>query len=142
MKLIRYARPETDFFGKRFSDIMDELFSDVTTNYGGSFTPSIDVSETEKLIEIDVFLPGLRKEDISISLENGLLNVSGERKQAKEEKGRRFHKIENAYGRFERTLQLPEHLDHDSVKATFKDGILSITVDKVAERLRKEIKIS
>jgi HSP20 family protein len=142
MKLIRYARPETDVFGKRFSDIMDEFFSEVAGTYHGTFTPSIDVSETEKQIEIDVFLPGLRKEDIAVSLENGLLTVTGERKQSKEEKGRKFHKIENAYGRFERTLQLPEHLDQDSVKATFKDGILSITVDKVAERLRKEIKIS
>lgn len=141
MKLIRYARPETDLFGARFSDLMDEFFSDVVQNSRDSFVPSMDVSETETQFEVDVYLPGLRKEDIQIEMENGLLTVSGERKMEREEAGRKFHKVENLYGTFRRSLQLPDHIDHDSVHAAFKDGILRISVNKSEEKVRKQITI-
>lgn len=141
MKLIRYARPETDLFGARFSDLIDEFFSDAVRHRTDSFVPSMDVSETETQFEIDVYLPGLRKDDLSIELENGLLTVSGERKMEREEAGRKFHKVENAYGTFRRSLQLPDHIDHDSVKAEFKDGILRIAVNKSEEKVRKQIVI-
>ena len=141
MKLIRYARPETDLFGARFSDLMDEFFSDVVQNRRDSFVPSMDVSETETQFEVDVYLPGLRKEDIQIEMENGLLTVSGERKMEREEAGRKFHKVENLYGIFRRSLQLPDHIDHDSVHAEFQDGILRISVNKSEEKVRKQITI-
>lgn len=141
MKVIRYARPEIDLFGPRFSDLMDEFFSDVVQNRRDLFVPSIDVSETETQFEVDVYLPGLRKDDIQIEMENGLLTVSGERKMEREEAGRKFHKVENLYGTFRRSLQLPDHIDHDSVHAEFKDGILRISVNKSEEKVRKQITI-
>ncbi len=141
MKLIHYTRPETDLFGARFSDLMDEFFSDVVQKRRDSFVPSMDVSETETQFEVDVYLPGLRKEDIQIEMENGLLTVSGERKMEREEAGRKFHKIENLYGIFRRSLQLPDHIDHDSVHAEFQDGILRISVNKSEEKVRKQITI-
>jgi HSP20 family protein len=141
MTLIRYAKPESDLFGKRFSDIMDEFFSDAVINRRDAFAPAMDVSETESHFEIDIYLPGMSKEDIRIDMENGLLSVSGERTLDREEKGRRYHKIENLHGRFQRTIKLPESADQDTIHAELRNGILRISISKYEQKVRKEIKI-
>lgn len=141
MKLIRYTRPQTDLFGKRFSDIMDEFFNDVVTAQRDSFIPAMDVAETDTHFEVDLALPGLAKDQIRIETENGLLTVSGERSIEGEKKNRTYHKIENAFGAFNRTIQLPEHIDQDSIRAEFKDGILRIRIEKSEQKVRKEVKI-
>lgn len=142
MTLTKYSRPGTDVFGKRFSDAMDEFFNDAVSTRQNRFTPSIDLSETEKAYEVHVQLPGMKKDDISVNLENGILTISGERKFENEEKDKTFHRVETHFGSFSRSFRLPDNINPDSVHATYKDGILAVTVDKNEKQLKKQIKIS
>lgn len=141
MALVRYSQPGTDVFGKRFSDIMDEFFNDAVANRQNSFAPKIDISETEKQYVIDVTLPGMKKDEIQIDLEKGRLTISGERKFEKEEEGKTYHRVESHYGTFTRSFQLPDDVNDDSINASYKDGILNITIDKSEEKMKKQIKI-
>jgi HSP20 family protein len=104
MALIRYSQPETDVFGRRFSDIIDEFFNDAVATRRSSFSPSIDISETEKQFVIDVELPGIDKKDIDINLENGRLTISGERRFENKEDGKQYHRVESHYGSFTRSF--------------------------------------
>src|SRR5690554_2412725 len=118
MTIMKYGRPETDLFGKRFSDIMDEFFSDAVANRRSSFSPGIDISETETQYVVDVELPGIEKKDIDLNIENNRLTISGERKFEKTEDGKQYHRVETSYGTFSRSLQLPENVNPDSIKAS------------------------
>lgn len=142
MTLIKHNRPDSDVFGKRFSDILDEFFTDAVSTRQNRFIPSIDVSETDKQFLVEVQLPGMKKEDINVNLENGVLSVSGERKFRNEQNEKKFHRVETHYGSFSRSFQLPDGIKPDSVKAVYNDGILSITVDKSEKENKKQIKIS
>lgn len=141
MTLVRFNRPETDIAGKRFSDVMDDFFNDFVSARRETFVPRIDVSETDKQFIIDVLLPGIKKEDITVNIENGMLNISGERSVKKEDDGRKFHRIETEYGSFNRSLQLPDNVDEESINASYKDGVLNITIEKSEDKVKKQISI-
>lgn len=141
MTLIKYNRPGRNLVGRQFSDIMDEFFNEAVATRGSSFTPSINISETEDMLSIDVEIPGMKKEDIQIGVENGALTISGERKNKEEEDGRTFHRVETHYGSFERSFQLPDHVDEESIEATYNNGILQINMNKKEEKLKKQIAI-
>lgn len=142
MTLVRYNRPNRNVMSKNFSDIMDEFFNDVVNTNRDSFVPGIDISETEKQFLITAELPGMNKEDIDISLDNGRLSISGERKFESEEEGKTFHRVETKYGSFNRSFQLPDNVDAESIKATYKSGLLNISIDKSEDKVKKQIKIS
>lgn len=142
MTLMRYSRPDNNLMSKRFSDIMDEFFNDVVNTRKDSFVPGIDISETEEQFLISAELPGMKKEDISVNLENGRLSISGERKFEKEEKGKTFHRVETKYGSFNRSFQLPDNVDEESVKASYENGLLNISIDKAEDKVKKQIEIS
>ncbi len=141
MALTRFNRPESEIAGKRFSDVMDEFFSDFVSARKDRFVPSIDVSETDKEFVVDVYLPGIEKKDIQLNVENGMLNISGERIFKNEDKGRRYHRVETEYGSFNRKLQLPDNVDEDSIIANYNNGILTITIEKSEDKVKKQISI-
>lgn len=141
MTLIKYNQPGRDIFGKRFSDIMDEFFNDAVATRQTSFAPSIDISETEKQYLIDVELPGIKKEDIDLNIENNTLTISGERKFEKKEDGKQYHRVESHYGSFSRSFTLPDNVKTDSINAAYNNGILNITVEKSEQQMKKQIKI-
>lgn len=103
-----------------------------------SWSPRLDVSETEQAVKIVADLPGLEKQDINIALEDDLLTISGERKEEKEEKGKTFHTIERRSGSFFRSIRLPAEVDKKTVDATFSNGVLSITLPKSGDSKRKK----
>lgn len=138
---MRYTRPNT-LMSKRFSDIMDEFFNDAVNNRRENFVPSIDISETEDQFLITAELPGMKKEDINISLENNRLAISGERNFEKEEKSKKYHRVETSYGTFERSFQLPDNVDEESIQATYENGLLNISIDKNEDKVKKQIEIS
>lgn len=142
MTLIRYNRSNDDLMSRRFSDIMDDFFSEAVNIRRDNFTPSIDVSETDNQFLISAELPGMKKEDISIDLESGRLTISGERSFQKEEKGKKFHRVETQYGSFNRSFQLPDNVDEESIEASYEDGLLNISIDKDEEKVKKQIEIS
>lgn len=141
MTLIKYNQPGRDVFGKRFSDIMDEFFSDAVATRQNAFAPSIDISESDKQYMIDVEVPGMRKEDIDLNIENNTLTISGERKFEKKEDNKQYHRVESHYGSFSRSFTLPENVKVDSISASYNNGILNITVDKSEQQMKKQIKI-
>ena len=90
--------------------------------------PVVDITEDDKAYAIKVELPEVKKEDVHVSVENGILTITGERKFEKEEKGRRYHRVEQAYGTFARSFSLPENIIAGKVDAPCKDGVLTVTV--------------
>lgn len=127
---------------------IDSLFDDkffgkmLQPYYESNWTPSMDISETDKEFLVTVELPGMKKDDINLSIDNNILTIEGERKSEKEEKGKTFHRIERSYGKFYRSVSLPKKVDEENVKATFKDGLLNITLPKVEKEKVKNIEIS
>ncbi|MDO9220738.1 MAG: Hsp20/alpha crystallin family protein [Thiobacillus sp.] len=107
------------------------------------WSPKVDIVETDMEFTIKAELPEVNKEDIKVNIENGELCISGERKQEKEEKGKKFHRIERYYGSFMRSFTLPGNVDETNIKASFKDGMLNLSLPKTAESKPKasEVKI-
>ena len=106
--------------------------------------PPVDIAEDDKEYAIKVELPGVNKEDVRVSVEGGVLSISGERKAEKEEKNKKYHRIERSYGSFARSFTLPEGAAGDKVSAEFKDGILRVHLPKnEAAKLKSiDVKVS
>lgn len=110
---------------------------------GVAWAPACDISETEKEYRVQAELPNVKKDDVHVTLEDGILTIRGERKEEKEEKGEKFHRRELSYGQFLRRFTLPADADDSSVKATFKDGMLKVDIarSKVKTAKAKEIAV-
>ena len=107
----------------------------------GDWSPRVDISETTNDFVIKAEIPEVRKEDVKVSVDNRVLTIQGERKQEKEEKGKKFHRVERCYGSFVRSFTLPDNVDETKIKATFKDGMLNLQVPKSAETRHKAIEV-
>jgi HSP20 family protein len=106
-----------------------------------AWAPLVDIAEGDKEYLIKVELPEVQKDEVKVSVENGTLTISGERKAEKEEKGRKFHRVERYYGRFERSFSIPEDADGSAVKAEYKDGVLRVRVAKSEKALPKQVEV-
>jgi HSP20 family protein len=129
---------------RTFSQFLDSVFDDMVTGnrpVEGNFLPGIDVRETDRAFEIEAMLPGIKKEDIKIDLEDRTLTISGERKTTKEENNVKYHLVESSYGKFSRSLTLPNNINRDSIDATFTDGVLRVTIEKSENAVTKQIQI-
>jgi HSP20 family protein len=96
----------------------------------GEWAPSMDVAETKEALVVKLEVPGLDPKEIQLELQENLLTVKGEKKQEKEEKDERYHRVERTYGAFARTVRLPVAVDGSKVTATFKNGLLTVTLPK------------
>lgn len=105
------------------------------------WSPLVDVTEDEKEFLIKAELPEVKKEDVKVLIENGVLRISGERHMEKEEKGKKYHRIERAYGSFERSFTLPENSKPEAMTADYKDGMLTLRVPKTKEAAPKAIEV-
>lgn len=108
----------------------DLPFRNVTVAGEFDFIPRLDIAETDKTIEVKTELPGLEKKDVDVTLENDLLVIKGEKKHEEEEKERHFHRVERHFGSFQRTVRLPAEVDPKKIIATFKEGVLTVTMNK------------
>lgn len=102
------------------------------------WVPVVDIVEDDKEYLISAELPEIQKEEIKLTVENGVLLLAGERKREKEEKGKKFHRVERSYGSFVRTFALPDNADAEKVNAEFKDGVLKVHIAK-SERARPKM---
>ncbi len=128
-----------------FGNLVDKFFNEsyFGTEQKTSFSPKVDVVETDTEFELRFAVPGIDKEQISITVEKGELTVSGDRKKEKEEEGRSYKSIESAYGSFARSFHLPENIDEDKIEGSYKNGILTIKVPKVEpKKVVKQIAIN
>lgn len=136
--------PFRDVFSLRTE--MDRFFDTMLGRYPrerveGLWAPLVDVEETKNNVIARIELPGMKKEDIKVTLMNNMLTISGERKHEIEEKGKTYYRIERAYGQFQRTIELPTDVLADKAKATYKDGILELVIPKSEKAKEKEIAI-
>ena len=125
-----FDRMFEEFFGRStlspFSDFFGETWR--------GFSPSLDLTETDAEIRVTAELPGIDDKEIDISLSGNRLTIKGEKRAEHEEKGRNYHCIERSYGSFKRTVPLPQgRVDADKVEATYKNGVLTITLPKLPE---------
>ena len=106
------------------------------------WTPVADITEDEKEYLIKAELPEMKKEEVKVTVENGVLTISGERKFEKEEKKKKYHRVERGYGTFVRSFTLPEDADANKVKAEFKNGLLRVHLPKSEKAKPKEIEVN
>jgi HSP20 family protein len=105
------------------------------------WAPAVDVIEDDKEYLITAELPDVKKEDVKVAVEKGILTISGERKLEKEEKDKKFHRIERAYGTFVRTFTVPDDAEAEKIKAEFKDGLLKVHIPKSEKAKPKQIEV-
>ncbi|MEW6639599.1 MAG: Hsp20/alpha crystallin family protein [Pseudomonadota bacterium] len=124
---------------------IDRLFDGFTRGFPtlttGELLPSMDVAETDTEIEVTAELPGLEEKDVQLNIVDNLLTIRGEKKNQREEKDRDYHLIERSYGSFTRTVQLPQGINADAIKATMAKGVLKVTVPKPAPAQAKKIEV-
>jgi HSP20 family protein len=129
---------------------IDRLFDDFSRGFPtfpsfgngkAELLPSMDVTETDKDIQITAELPGLEEKDVQINVADNLLTIRGEKKAEKEEKDKNYRLIERSYGSFERTLELPEGVNTDAIQASIAKGVLTVTVPKPAPAQSKTINV-
>jgi HSP20 family protein len=106
-----------------------------------TFSPSVDVKESDKDIKVSAELPGMDDKNIEVSLTKDSLTIKGEKKEEKEDKGKDYYRMERSYGSFTRTIPLPGEIDTDKVKAEFKKGVLTVTLPKTAKVIKETKKI-
>ena len=107
-----------------------------------SWSPSVDIFETEGEIVVKAELPGMDRKDIQLNLENNVLSLRGERKFQKETKDDNYHRIERSYGVFSRSFSIPATVDEERIRADYKDGVLKIVLPKKDQAKPKQIKIA
>jgi HSP20 family protein len=119
----------------------DSFRSPMWAEHGGWMAPKLDVSETDKEVEVTVELPGMSEKDLDVELMEDRLKIHGEKKDERETKGHNFHRTERSFGTFERMIALPAKVKREGVQATFKNGILSVVLPK-AEPSKVQQKIT
>src|SRR5512143_3620592 len=105
------------------------------------WSPLVDISEDDKEYRIKVELPEVKKEDVKVTAEQGTLTIMGERKFEKEEKGKRYHRVERAYGTFGRSFSLPDDASPAKVSAEFRDGVLTVHLAKTEKAKAQQIEV-
>lgn len=142
MKLVNYPGASIAWpTFNRLTSLGDELSQLFEAQLTG-WLPALDVSEDKDNYSVRVELPGLKREDIEVSLEDSVLTISGERKSETPAEGTEVHRQERFYGKFSRVLTLPTTVAADKVKAQYKDGILTVTLAKTEEAKPKQIIVS
>lgn len=106
------------------------------------WSPSSDISETEKEYVIRLDVPAVKKEDVKVTLDQGVISISGERRQQSDDKSEKFHRIESFFGTFERSFSLPENVNADAVTCDSKDGILTVHIPKIATKTQSPKQIT
>jgi HSP20 family protein len=139
------ARRETNPFSFLQQEI-DRLFDGFGRNFPafatiGTTLPSMDVSETDKAIEIVAELPGLEKKDVQLNLTDNLLTIRGEKKNEREEKNKDYHLVERSFGSFSRAVELPQGVKAEDISAEIANGVLKVTVKKPAPKQSRPIEI-
>lgn len=146
MKLVRWS-PARDLLNiqDEMNRVMDRFFSPELFE-GSDFStsrwlPNMDVQEDRDRFTISMELPGLSKDDVSLTVREGMLTIEGERKQEDEKEGVNYHRVERRYGKFLRSFQLPVRVQEDKIEAVFKEGVLTVQIPKAEEVKPKQIAV-
>lgn len=148
--LTRWQRPEVGNWGSltNLRDEIDRLFEAPLAELARSsqlfsgWTPALDMYEDKDNVYVRAELPGMKKEDIEVSLHEGNLSISGERRSEEKEENREVHRTERFFGRFQRIVSLPTLVEAEKIKAEYRDGILCITLPKAEQAKPKQINVN
>jgi HSP20 family protein len=146
MAITRWS-PARDLFN--ISEEMNRLVGNVfgpegtreTSLFKGAWSPAVDISEDNDNFYLNIELPGMKKDDVKVKYEEGMLTVMGEKKSRTEEKEVNYHRVERHYGKFERSFRITSQVLADKISADFSDGVLSIALPKAEEVKPKEIDV-
>lgn len=142
MTLVRFE-PMKEF--ENLNSRLQKFFNDFPAMDGSinpGFSPRINILENEKAIGIEVELPGVKKENINITLEDNILTIKGEKKSAEVDDKTRYYRSERTFGSFKRSFTMPKDVESDNVEAKFEDGVLFVTLQKVQPKAKAEREIS
>ena len=106
------------------------------------WAPAVDIKETGEAFTIEAELPGMKKEDVKVTVDDGVLSIQGERKHEEETNDKKHHRIERVYGSFLRRFTLPENVDENSIKASFQDGVLTLNLKKAEPKEPRAIEVN
>jgi HSP20 family protein len=150
MRSLTRWEPTSDLntLATRMDRLFDELMGrgvrrslDEGSSLRGSWVPAIDVREKNDAIEIRADLPGLKPEDVEVTVDNGVLSIRGERRLEETQEGESWHRVERAYGVFERTFSLPSSVDATKIEARFKNGEMRLVLPKREESKPRSVKV-
>ena len=133
MAFIKYNPGGRNCEDNSFSKMVDKFFNDSLTNTTAEsqyFSPKVDISETKNDFQIELAVPGMKKEDFVIDMKDDQLTISGERKRIDKNEEKSYHSLETSYGKFSRSFYLPEHIKAEKIDATYAEGILKISIPK------------
>ncbi|MFL5841442.1 MAG: Hsp20/alpha crystallin family protein [Thermoleophilaceae bacterium] len=136
MSLLVRPEPFSTEFNRLFNSLWDQPLA------SERWVPSMDLVETEDHYLLKADLPGMKQDDVAIELNDGTLTISGERKAEYERKEKGFFRLERSFGKFSRSLTLPDGIDPDRIDATFHDGVLEVTIPKPEQRKPRRIAVS
>ena len=137
----RDAMSVRDEMNRLFNEFFGRSTGEEGTWFSGAWTPPVDIYETDAELVLKAELPGFSKDEIGIELKENTLVIKGERKREDEMKEGNYHRVERAYGAFQRSFMLPTTVDHEKVKASYKDGILELHLPKVPAAQPKRIAV-
>ncbi len=130
---------ELERIRREFDKLLEEFTPTVAIEK--VFSPAIEVYETDKEVVVKAELPGIKKEDVEVTIKDNTLHIKGEKKEEREEKTETVHIVERAYGKFERTISLPKDVKLEDIKAEYKDGVLEIKLPKAETAKETKIEI-
>ena len=149
MNIIRYRTPELTAWSpfdrlSSLRDLLDSAFQLASSAPGSvpGWAPPLDIFEDTERVTIQVELSGMRKEDFELSLQDGVLTISGERKFEEEKREGESFRRERVFGAFSRSVTLPSAVKAEEVKATYEDGVLTVTLPKAEEAIPKKIQVN
>jgi HSP20 family protein len=131
----------TERMGRLFDQVSQRGLQSDEENSIGTWAPAVDVKETEDGLTMTVELPGIDPKDVEVGVENNRLSIKGERHFEQADEGETYHRVERAYGSFERTFTLPSAYDAENIEARSKDGVLTLTIPKREEAKPRSIKV-
>jgi HSP20 family protein len=138
----RFNRGAVSPLHRTLRDELDGLFQQALGQSATeNFVPALDLAEDKEAVFARLEVPGVKKEDISISLDDGVLTITGERKEEPAREGGAVYRRERVYGKFERVISLPSRVDAAKIKATYTDGVLNVTLPKAEEAKPKQIPV-
>ncbi|NJN19659.1 MAG: Hsp20/alpha crystallin family protein [Oscillochloris sp.] len=122
--------------------LFEESYVPGAARNGNSFVPALDLSETPDAFHVELAVPGLKAENLNITVENGVLTIAGEMQQSEEKKERNYHRIERRYGRFSRSVTLPNTVRGDAIEANLENGVLFLSIPKAEEVKPRKITVN
>lgn len=125
-------------FRRFFNEMMNDPFYSMNRELGtNAFWPRVDITDEKERVLVRAEIPGMKKEDINVTIENDLLTISGEKKIERKTDQGKYNHYELSYGTFERTFRLPENVDKDKIDASYKNGVLELSIVKTGEQKPK-----